>query len=86
MSQFEVIKTAAETREIKCYGFTLERMREIFEESLTFRLYGPGMMAMSLMSDAQEEIALGLSEKARQTLNQAKWVVHTYLSQKQSGI
>ena len=78
MNGYEAIKTAAETREIKCYGFTLERMREIFEGSLTFRLFGPEELVMSLMSDAQEEIALGSSEKARQTLNQAKWILMTY--------
>lgn len=35
----------------------------------------PEEVAASLMSDAQEEIALGLQEKARQTLNRAKHVL-----------
>jgi hypothetical protein len=30
---------------------------------------------MSLMSDAQEEIERGLPNKARQSLNRAKWVL-----------
>jgi hypothetical protein len=53
-------------------------MREAVEESLTFRFAGPAMMAMSLMSDAQEEIVRELDEDARQTLNRAKWILSTY--------
>jgi hypothetical protein len=36
------------------------------------------MIAMSMLSDAQEEIERGMQERARQTVNRAKWVIHTY--------
>ena len=71
--------TDAEKRQVRMFGCTTEQMREAVEESLSFRFSGPAMYAMSLMSDAQEEIARGLEEDARQTLNRAKWIVSTYL-------
>lgn len=72
--------TDAEKREVRMFGCTVAQMRDAVAESLTFRFPGgPAMYAMSMMSDAQEEIARGLDEDARQTLNRAKWIVSTYL-------
>jgi len=71
--------TDAEKRQVSAFGCTTAQMREAVEESLSFRFSGPVMYAMSMMSDAQEEIARGLDEDARQTLNRAKWIVSTYL-------
>lgn len=39
----------------------------------------PAMLAMSMMSDAQELIARGQAEEARQSLNRAKWVLGQYV-------
>jgi len=44
----------AEKREVRMYGCTVAEMREAVEESLTYRMAGPVMYAMSLMSDCQE--------------------------------
>jgi len=77
--------SAAEQKEVRCYGCTVAQMREATEESLTFRFSGPTMMAMSLMSDAQHliddsygEVDWMRREDARQTLNRAKWILATY--------
>ena len=70
--------TQQEKSEVRMFGCTVAQMREAVEESLTFRFAGPAMMAMSLMSDAQEEILRELDEDARQTLNRAKWILSTY--------
>jgi len=70
--------TQQEKSEVRMFGCTVAQMREAVEESLTFRFAGPAMMAMSLMSDAQEEIVRELDEDARQTLNRAKWILSTY--------
>lgn len=70
--------TEQEKSEVRMFGCTVAQMREAVEESLTFRFAGPAMMAMSLMSDAQEEILRDLDEDARQTLNRAKWIISTY--------
>ena len=70
--------TQQEKSEVRMFGCTVAQMREAVEESLTFRFAGPAMFAMSLMSDAQEEILRELDEDARQTLNRAKWILSTY--------
>ncbi len=70
--------TQQEKSEVRMFGCTVAQMREAVEESLTFRFAGPAMYAMSLMSDAQEEILRELDEDARQTLNRAKWILSTY--------
>jgi hypothetical protein len=75
---------ARERREERIYGCTLAILKATIESSLTFKHSGAGMCAMSLMSDAQEEIARNLREDARQTLNRAKWVVATYLTPERS--
>jgi hypothetical protein len=62
-------------------------MREAVESSITFRFSGPGMMAMSLLSDCQEMVGYGpydgdtlanILEDQRQTINRAKWIIATY--------
>jgi hypothetical protein len=61
------------------YGCDIEKFRESLENSFTFKFSGPGMCAMSLMSDAQEEMAYGNVESARQTINRAKWIIGEYM-------
>ena len=70
--------TQQEKSEVRMFGCTVAQMRESVEESLTFRFAGPAMYAMSMMSDAQEEILRDMNEDARQTLNRAKWILSTY--------
>ena len=81
-----------EKREVRMYGCTVEQMKEAVEESLTFRFSGPAMMAASLMSDCQEminteygDIDYMRAEDARQCLNRAKWILFTYVMDKQNG-
>lgn len=38
----------------------------------------PSMYVLSVLSDAQELIALGEKERARQLINRAKFVIHEY--------
>jgi len=79
-------------REVRMYGCTVEQMKEAVEQSLTFRFSGPAMMAASLMSDCQEminteygDIDYMRAEDARQCLNRAKWILFTYVMDKQNG-
>lgn len=69
----------SEERQCAMYGCTVAAMEREIGGSLTMKLSGPAMCAMSLMSDAQEEIAHGQPERARQTLNRAKWTIATYI-------
>jgi hypothetical protein len=81
---------AQHKREIRMYGCTVDQMREAVEESLTYRLSGPAMYVISMLSDAQEMTAydnggqydLMIIEDQRQLLNRAKWILSTYLMQK----
>ena len=82
--------TEQQKREVRMYGCTEAQMREAVESSITYRFSGPGMMAASLMSDAQElinteygEVDFNRAEDARQTLNRAKWILFTYIMDKE---
>ena len=80
------LQTPQEQKEIRTYGCTVSQMREAVEESLTYRISGPVMYAMSLMSDCQEMLAsdnggqydMMVAEDVRQALNRAKWILSTY--------
>ena len=80
--------TPQQQKEVRCYGCTIEQMREAVEESLTYRFSGPVMYAMGLMSDCQEMLAHGapsdvmVAEDVRQALNRAKWILSTYSMEK----
>jgi hypothetical protein len=71
--------TEKQQREVRMYGCTEEELRESVESSLSFKFSGPAMVAMSMMSDAQEEMANGMTEYARRTINCAKWILVTYV-------
>ena len=77
--------TEQEKRQVRMFGCTEQQMREAVEQSLTFRFSGAGMMAMSILSDAQEminteygEVDYMRAEDARQAINRAKWIISTY--------
>jgi hypothetical protein len=74
----------SQKRDIRMYGVTEAEMREAVEQRLVFHR-SPGMMAASLMSDAQEminteygEVDYMRAEDARQCLNRAKWILFEY--------
>ena len=72
-------------REISMYGCTEADLRESVESSITFKFSGPAMIVASMMSDAQEEIAHGMEEAARKTLNRAKFVLFEYIMDRKNG-
>ena len=81
-----------EKKQVRMYGCTEAQMKEAVEQSITFRFSGPAMMAASLMSDCQEminteygDIDYMRAEDARQCLNRAKWILFTYVMDKQNG-
>ena len=82
--------TEQQKREVLMYGCTEAQMREAVEESITFKFSGPAMIVASMMSDAQEmvnteygEVDFMRAEDARQQLNRAKWVLFTYIMDKE---
>jgi hypothetical protein len=80
--------TTKEIREVRMYGCTEAQMREAVESSSTFKFSGPAMVAASMMSDAQEMMAFeqpdfNIIEDQRQLLNRAKFVLFTYVMDKE---
>ena len=76
--------TENQKREVRMYGVTVEGMREAVESSITFKLSGPAMVAMGMLSDAQEMMAyeqpdFNTIEDQRQLINRAKWVLSEYV-------
>lgn len=67
-------------REIRMYGCTEAELRDSIEDSITFKISGPAMVAAGLMSDAQELAAYeNNNEQIRQMLNQAKFILFNYV-------
>ena len=58
--------------EIRMYGCMIDEFIANVEESITYQTAGPLMVVAGLMSDAQEMMAFGDVESARQYLNKAK--------------
>ncbi len=80
--------TTKEIREVRMYGCTEAQMRQAVESSSTFKFSGPAMVAAGMMSDAQEMMAFeqpdfNIIEDQRQLLNRAKFVLFTYVMDKE---
>ena len=87
-----ITQNEQEKREVRMYGCTESQMREAVESSITFKFSGPAMVVAGMMSDAQEminteygEVDSMRAEDARQQLNRAKFVLFTYIMDKQNG-
>lgn len=64
------------------FGCNIEDFRRSINDSLTVKHNAGGypMVAMSILSDSQELLALGRADQARQEINKAKWVIQEYLT------
>lgn len=68
--------------EIKCYGMSEQEIRTQYMESITAKFSGLEMVAMSVLSDAQELVAMGRNEQARKQINIAKFILSEIMDQK----
>ena len=74
------VRDQQQQREIRMYGCTEAELRESIEDSITFKISGPAMVAAGLMSDAQELAAYeNNNEQIRQLLNQSKFILFNYV-------
>ena len=62
-------------RDSQMYGCDFQQFLEGVTNSFTYKFSGANMIVAGLMSDAQEQMAFGDTEGARQTLNRAKGVL-----------
>ena len=77
-------KTAEEqlTWEHQCYGCTASALEDILEHGTMMAMREPIQVAFSMLSNAQEEIDLGMKNEARQTINRAKWMINKHTETK----
>lgn len=61
--------------EKNCYGMSQDNIRKQYMEGLTARLSGLEMVAMGVLSDAQELMSFGETEQARKCINIAKYIL-----------
>ena len=61
--------------EQNCYGMSQEDIREQYMNSITARFTGLEMVAMGVLSDAQELLAMDRKEAARKQMNIAKFIL-----------
>ena len=58
-------------REIQMFGITVDQIRKGVKEAIA----DPKMIALSILSDAQEVLEMDDKESARQLINRAKMVI-----------
>ena len=63
--------------EMQAYGASKDEILESVTESISFKLSGPGMVAASYLSDAQEVLESN-PNAARQYINIAKLIMFEY--------
>lgn len=64
--------------EKNCYGMSADDIREEYMGSITARLSGLEMVAMGVLSDAQELMSFGndqATDQARKNINIAKFIL-----------
>ena len=73
--------------ETKCYGMSESDIREQYMKSITAKLSGLEMVAMSVLSDAQELMTFGnaqATDQARKNINIAKFILAEMMDAKQA--
>lgn len=71
--------------EAKCYGISEADIREQYMNSITARLSGLEMVAMGVLSDAQELMTFGndqATDQARKNINIAKFILSEMMEAK----
>jgi hypothetical protein len=61
--------------EKNCYGISEQQIRSEYMNSITAKLSGLEMVAMSVLSDSQELMAMGSVDAARKNINIAKFIL-----------
>ena len=75
--------------EKNCYGMSQADIETEYCQSLTARLSGLEMVAMSVLSDAQELMSFGheqATDQARKNINIAKYILSKLMEEKSSQV
>jgi hypothetical protein len=71
--------------EMNCYGMSEADIREQYMESITAKFSGLEMVVMSVLSDAQELLAMDRNESARKQMNVAKFILSEMMQAKEAA-
>ena len=74
--------------ESKCYGISQEQIREQYMKSASARLSGLEMVAMGVLSDAQELMTFGhdqAMDQARKNINIAKFILSEMMQARETA-
>ena len=72
--------------EKNCYGISEAQIRKEYMESITAQFSGLEMVAMSILSDAQEMMAAGFDQdRVRKQINIAKFILCEIMDAKQTA-
>lgn len=61
--------------EKNCFGISEDQIRNEYMNSATAKFSGLEMVAMGVLSDAQELMSMGSTEAARKNINIAKFIL-----------
>ena len=70
--------------ETNCYGMTEQDIREQYIQSITAKLSGIEMVVMSVLSDAQELLAMDRKDESRKLMNIAKFILSEMMDAKRA--
>lgn len=73
--------------EAKCYGISVEAIKSQYMQSITAKLSGLEMVAMGVLSDAQELMTFGneqAKDQARKNINIAKFILSEMMDQREA--
>jgi hypothetical protein len=72
--------------EKNCYGISEAQIRKEYMDGITAKLSGLEMVAMSILSDAQEMMAAGFDQdRVRKQINIAKFILCEIMDAKQTA-
>jgi hypothetical protein len=74
--------------EKNCYGMSTQDIREQYMQGITARLSGLEMVAMSVLSDAQELMTFGnkqATDQARKNINIAKFILSEMMDAREAA-
>jgi len=74
--------------ETNCYGMSTQDIREQYMNGITAKLSGLEMVAMSVLSDAQELMTFGhaqATDQARKNINIAKFILCEMMEARQTA-
>ena len=72
--------------ERNCYGISEAQIRREYMDGITAKLSGLEMVAMSILSDAQEMMAAGFdSDRVRKQINIAKFILCEIMEAKETA-